>query len=84
MVTRPILRPRRASRLPYRCSLALGTASAADQSGSRGACAPGSNHTSPRILSITAGASRSALPSGSPAMTRACCSNWLVTQASMV
>ena len=44
------------------------------------------NTLAPHIgLSIrTAGASARVSPSGSPASTLACCSNWLVTQASIV
>jgi hypothetical protein len=62
--------------------LAPGTASTDDQSGSRMRSPP--NQTSPRMLSITAGASSVVSPSGWPASTRACSSNWLLTQASIV
>ncbi|KAG1289282.1 hypothetical protein G6F64_014048 [Rhizopus arrhizus] len=64
MVMWPILRPRRASRLPYKCSLAVGTASAAAQSGSRCVVAvEDAYQMSPRMFSMTAGASSAALPS---------------------
>ena len=55
-VTCPILRPRRGSALPYRCSLARRACEHARQSGSRGAVAvASSNHTSPSRFTITAG-----------------------------
>ena len=41
-------------------------------------------HRSPSRLTIAAGMTRSVGPSGKPHRARTCCSNWLVTPASIV
>ncbi|MNW09113.1 hypothetical protein D3C71_2060350 [compost metagenome] len=71
--------------MPYKCSLAVGTANAAAQSGSRWVVAVADSYQiSPRMFSMTAGASSAVPPKGKPAIARACCANWLVTQAFIV
>ena len=84
----PILRPRLARSLPYRCRCAPGKASTADQSGVCGASPPGcpgaSNHRSPSRFSITAGLCWRGGDKGRPASVRTCRSNCDSSQASSV
>ncbi|MCY1534642.1 hypothetical protein D9M68_700200 [compost metagenome] len=68
--------------MPYRCSLAPGCATTSSQAGVRSS--PNSNHTSPSRFSILPAECWRVLPSGRRAMARTCCSNWLVSHASMV
>ncbi|ABA51112.1 hypothetical protein BURPS1710b_1002 [Burkholderia pseudomallei 1710b] len=83
--TWPILRPARASSLPYRCSRAVGIAATSSHGGVTGSPdTPFANHTSPSTLSIAAGECWRVLPSGSRVIARTCCSNWLVSHASTV
>jgi hypothetical protein len=64
--------------------LAAGPARAAAQSGSRAAWPPVGNQQSPSRFAIAAGATSRVEPSGRPHTARTCCSNWLVSQASIV